>query len=66
MPDRADRVRSWAEIGDKTSPCLHTSGIGYNDGVASTFQMAAGRTGYITGSCKPTFMTTLPPSPGIA
>ena len=34
---------AWTEIGDKISQCLRTSGIGYNDGMTSGYQVTTER-----------------------
>jgi hypothetical protein len=47
----SDRV--WTKISDKISQCLRTSGIGYNHGMTSGYQMAAKRTCNGTGAYKP-------------
>jgi hypothetical protein len=44
--------RLWTEISDKTSQCLRTSGIGYNCGMTSGYQMADERTCYGAGAYK--------------
>ena len=38
---------AWTEISDKISQCLRTSGIGYDDGVTSRYQMTAKRASYV-------------------
>jgi hypothetical protein len=43
------------EISDKISQRLRTSGIGYNYGVTSIYQMAAEGTRYVAGTYKPYF-----------
>ena len=48
----APRDGAGAEIGDEISQCRRTSGIGYNYGVTSVYQMAAERAGYSTGTYK--------------
>ena len=53
------RDGAWTEISDKISQCLRTSGVGYNYGVTSGYQMAAERACYVTGTIKPIFMTNL-------
>ena len=46
---------AWTEISDKISQCLRTSGIGYNYGVTSGYQMTAKRGRYVTGAYKSYF-----------
>ncbi len=53
------RDGAWTKISDEISQCLRTSGIGYNYGMTSGYQMAAERARYVTGTYKPTFMTNL-------
>ena len=44
------RVGVLTEIGDKISQCLSASGIGYNDGATSVYQVTAERTRHVPGS----------------
>jgi hypothetical protein len=44
---------TWTEISDKISQRLRASGIGYNYGVTSIYQMAAKRACYVPGTYKP-------------
>jgi hypothetical protein len=43
------------EVSDKLSQCLRTSGIGYNYGMTSVYQMVAEGTRYGTGTYKTYF-----------
>jgi hypothetical protein len=46
---------AWAQISDKISQGLRTSGIGDNDGMTSCDQMAAEGARYLSGTDKPYF-----------
>jgi hypothetical protein len=56
--DSRDGAR--AKLGDKISQCLRTSGIGYDYGMTSVYQMAAERTGYVAGTDKSYFLDESP------
>jgi len=49
---------TWTEIGDKISQCRRASGIGYNYGVTSLYQMEAERRVTLPAPIKPIFITT--------
>jgi hypothetical protein len=46
------RDGGWPKISDEISQCLRASGIGYNYGMTSGYQMAAERTRYVTSTYK--------------
>jgi hypothetical protein len=52
---------AWTEIGDEISQCLRTSGIGYNYGMTSVYQVTAERACYVPGSQK-TYFHNPPPN----
>jgi hypothetical protein len=44
------RDGAWTKINDKMSQCVWTSGIGYNYGMTSGYQVTADRACYVPGS----------------